>query len=174
MFDFPERHADEIVLDVIRKHPIVYTKIIFMFVLFILLPPFGFLFGLFFYYPFLEHPLFTLSCSLLACIYLLYGLLFICIRWINEEFDLFILTNHRLVDITQESFLKRTITTTPLEQIQDATSVVNGLIRTLLNYGDLVVKTAAGNASNFYIDAIPDPATHARQILNAAEKIQSK
>jgi len=45
-----------------------------------------------------------------ALLFILYSLAIFLIAWLNEEFDLFILTNQRLIDITQVSFLKRTAT----------------------------------------------------------------
>jgi len=173
MLNFPGKRPNEVVLTVIRKHSIVYARIVAVFLLTVLLPLLGFLFGWFAYYPLAEHYTLGIGVGLFSCAYFLYGLLFTCIAWLNEEFDLFIVTNQRLIDVTQVSFLQRTVTTTPLEQIQDTTSDVKGMIRTLLNYGDLVVQTAAGNASDFHIDRVPDPAIYARKILNWAHEKQN-
>lgn len=173
MFDFPGIRKDENVLTVIRKHPIVYTKIIAVFILTALLPLYIFLFAWFSYYPFSENHTSGIVVGLFACTCILYGLLFTSIAWLNEEFDLFIITNQRLIDITQVSFLQRTVTTTPLEQIQDATSDVKGILKTMLNYGDLTVQTAAGDASDFHIEHVHDPTLLARKILNWAHEKQS-
>ena len=108
--------------------------------------------------------------GIFASLYFLYTLLLACIKWINEEFDVFIITTDRLVDVTQISFLRRSVTTTPLEQIQDTTGHVHGFLPTILHYGDLKVQTAAGDASDFFIDRIPDPEGAARKILDWAQK----
>jgi len=93
---------------------------------------------------------------------------------LNDQFDLFILTDHRLIDVTQVSLLKRTVATTPLNQIQDTTSDIQGVLGTILNYGTVDVQTAAGLASSFTIDNIPDPPLVARSILNQAEVRKEK
>jgi hypothetical protein len=173
MINFPGKRSDEEVLLVVRKHIIVYTRILVVFLVTVLLPLIGFLLGWFSFYPFYENHTSGVIVGLFSCVYLLYGLLFTCIAWLNEEFDLFIITNQRLIDITQISFLKRTVTTTPLEQIQDTTSNVDGILATMLNYGDLVIQTAAGDASDFQIDHVSHPAFVARKILNWAHDKQN-
>lgn len=173
MFDFPGIRKDENVLTVIRKHPIVYTKIIAVFILTVLLPLSIFLFVWFSYYPFSENHTSGIVIGLFACTYLLYGLLFTSIAWLNEEFDLFVITNQRLIDIVQVSFLERRVATTPLEQIQDATINVKGILKTILNYGDLTIQTASGDASEFYIDHVHNPTLIARKILDWSHERQS-
>ena len=111
--------------------------------------------------------------GIVAGVLLLYGLLFTCIRWIDEEFDVFIVTTDRLIDVTQVTFLRRSVTATPLEQIQDTTGSVSGFLPTILHYGDLVVQTAAGNASDFSIDRIADPEGVSRKILDWAHRKRS-
>ena len=168
MFKFPGQRPNEKVLMVIRKHAIVYIRIILALILTVIMPLVIFLMIWFHYYPAEANSEFTRIVGVFSCIYLLYGLLLACIAWINEAFDLFILTDERLIDITQISFFRRDVASTPLKQIQDTTSHVDGFLPTVLNYGNIDVQTAAGNASDFNIDRVPDPAALARAILNYA------
>ncbi|MBU0577470.1 hypothetical protein KJ742_03390 [Patescibacteria group bacterium] len=168
MFKFPGQRPNEKVLIIIRKHAIVYVRIIIAFVVTVAAPLIIFLAAWFSYYPFAEYRNLDIGIGLFSCIYLLFGLLLTCIAWINEQFDLFVLTNERLIDITQVTFLKRTVSSTPLNQIQDTTSDITGVLPTLLNYGNIEVQTAAGDASKFEIDRVPDPGYVAREILNRA------
>jgi len=174
MFTFPGQRPDEKILMVIRKHVIVYIRIIAAFLLTVVTPLLIFLSIWFSYYPFTANKNLGIAIGLFACIYILFGLLLACIAWINEQFDLFILTNERLIDITQVTILKRTVSSTPLKHIQDATSDVSGIFQTILNYGNLEVQTAAGSASVFQIDRIPDPAFVARAILNHVREIRGE
>ena len=167
---FPGQRPNEIIITTIRKHDIVYIKIILVFLAISILP-----LAIFFplwlsSYPTGEYLKLDIALGLMGCAYLLFSMLITCIAWLNEEFDLFIITNERLIDITQVNFFKRTVASTPLEQIQDTTSNVDGMFATLLDYGDLEVQTAAGDASDFFIDQIPNPALYARQILNWAHE----
>jgi len=174
MFTFPGQRPNEKILMVIRKHVIVYIRIIMAFLLTVIAPLLIFLSIWFKYYPFYVNPNLGVTIGLVACMYILFGLLFACIAWINEQFDLFILTNERLIDMTQVTLLKRTVASTPLRRIQDATSDISGVLPTILNYGNLEIQTAAGEASLFEIDRVPDPAFLARTILNYARESREK
>ena len=170
MFKFPGQRQGEKILMVIRKHPIVYIRIIMAFVITAFMPLAIFLIVWFSYYPISEHPKTSAIIGLFSCSFVLIGLAITLVAWLNEEFDLFILTNERLIDISQISFLKRTVASTPLKRIQDTTSNIDGVLPTLLNYGSIDVQTASGDASKFEIDRIPDPAFIARKILNYARE----
>jgi hypothetical protein len=174
MLNFPGQREGEKVEKVIRKHPIVYMRIIFMFIAVVILP-----LALLYsfradYYPPSEYPDLNIFVTVFALLYFLYGFLLLCIAWIDEAFDLFILTNERLMDFTQISLLKSTVSSTPLEHIQDTTSIISGMIPTLLNYGDVEVQTAAAQSSTFHLDKTPDPSMVARIILNSAKETRSR
>lgn len=173
MFKFPGQRPNEKVLMIIRKHIIVYIRILIAFVITVIAPLAIFLSIWLHYYPYSQNQDLNIIIGLFACNYVLFGLLLTCIAWINEEFDLFILTNERLIDITQVTFLERSVATTPLNQIQDTTSDISGIFPTILNYGNVEVQTAAGNASKFEIDRVPDPGVIAREILNHAHLSRS-
>lgn len=166
MFHFPGQREGEKVLMVVHKHPIVYVKLMVAFAVVVVLPII--LFSLFFFsaYPATEYYDASLIVGISISLYFLYGLLLACIKWIDEEFDVFIITSDRLIDVTQLSFLRRTVTSTPLEQIQDTTGEIHGFLPTILQYGNITVQTAAGDASNINIDRISDPEGVARKILD--------
>ena len=168
--DFPGKQANEKILLVIRKHIIVYIRIVLIFFVTSVIPITIFISIWANSFPLSSGGTTSVIGYLGATIYLLFSLALVLIAWLNEEFDLFILTDHRLIDITQVSFLKRTVATTPLKQIQDTTSDINGILGTILNFGTIDVQTAAGDASNFTIDHVPDPAMVARRILNHVER----
>ena len=174
MLTFPGQRPDEKILMVIRKHVIVYVRIIAAFLLTVVAPLLIFLKIWFKYYPFETNTNLGIAVGLFACIYILFGLLLACIAWINEQFDLFIITNQRLIDITQVTLLKRTVASTPLKHIQDATSDISGIFPTVFNYGNLEIQTAAGSASVFQIDRISDPGFVARAILNHVRELRGE
>jgi hypothetical protein len=174
MFTFPGQRPTEKIFMVIRKHVIVYVRILAAFLITVVAPLVIFLTIWFKYYPYSQNPNLGVSIGLFACIYILFGMLLACIAWINEQFDLFIITNERLIDITQVSILRRTVSSTPLKHIQDATSDVSGVFPTILNYGNIEIQTAAGDASVFYMDRIPDPAFVARAILNHVREMRGE
>jgi len=169
---FPDQRHNEEILLVIRKHPIVYARLIFIYTVMLVLPVVLFLWGLFTVYNLSES---TKSIILIfASEYFLFVLAFTLITWLNEEFDMFIITNERLIDITQISFLQRTVASTPLVHIQDATSDVNGFIATLLNYGTVRVETAGASEYTFSMEKAPNPSAIARKILDIVRNIHPK
>jgi hypothetical protein len=173
MFTFPGQREGEKIIMVIRKHPIVYIRITSVFIICVLMPILIFYalapgYGLYGNYSNIN-----IVINLFVCAYLLYGMLLIVIAWMNEQFDLFILTDQRLIDYTQVSFLKKTVSSTPLQHIQDTTSSITGFFQTLLNYGTVDVQTAAGSASTFNIDRVPDPNNVAKVILNSVRLVRS-
>ncbi len=167
--NFPGKQSNENVLMVIRKHVIVYLRLVLFFFLITIFPLIAFVYFWSNIFPSVSSDITTLA-YLGASIYFLYSLIFLIIFWIDEAFDLFILTDQRLIDITQVSFFKRKIATTPLAQIQDTTSDVYGVFGTILNYGDINIKTAAGDASDFSMEHVSDPAMVSRKILEASQR----
>jgi hypothetical protein len=167
MLTFPGQREGEKIIMVIRKHPIVYMRIMAVFIICVLMPIVIFYavapgYGLFGNYSNIN-----ITINLFICAYLLYGMLLTVIALMNEQFDLFILTDQRLIDYTQVSFLEKTVSSTPLQHIQDTTSSITGFLQTLFNYGAVDVQTAAGSASTFNIDRVPDPNNIAKIILNS-------
>jgi len=162
---FPEQQPDENIISVIRKHYIVFVRIIFVALCVVVFPIILLSILFYSYYSFTENPFWGSIFGLVMCFYALFGFLFTTVNWLDEEFDIFILTDQRLVDITQISFFKRTVAHTPLIQIQDATSSVSGFFPTLLNYGTIDVRTAAGRASNFSIERVANPSGVAKEIM---------
>ncbi|MBN2096232.1 hypothetical protein JW752_02415 [Candidatus Peregrinibacteria bacterium] len=174
IFTFPGQREGEDVLMIIHKHPIVYAKIVIAFIIIVVLPV---IFFLYFWLATHTSPEFhqaNLIAGIFTVIYFLYGLVFTCIRWIDEEFDVFIITTDRLIDVTQVTFFKRSVASTPLEQIQDTTGEIHGFFPTIFHYGNLTVQTAAGQASDFFIDRIPDPEGVARKLLDWTREKREK
>lgn len=63
-------------------------------------------------------------------------------KWWN---GMYILTSERIIDVDQRNLFHRVVGELPIENIQDATYEVKGLLATFLNYGDVVVQTVGGN-----------------------------
>lgn len=168
--NFPGKQPNEIVMMVVHKHVIVHIRVILIFIVSSIIPIAIFISFWSRHFPLNSGGTASIVGYLGAGLYFLYSLAILLIAWLNEEFDIFIITNHRLIDITQVSFLKRTVAITPLTQIQDVTSSVQGVLGTILNYGRVNIETASGNANAFNMDHVPDPALVARKILSLTEK----
>jgi hypothetical protein len=172
MLIFPGKRENEDVLTLISKHPVVYVKIVISFLIVIVLPIVIFLAIWLNAFPLDQYYARGLIVGIFASLVFLFGLLFTCLRWIDEEFDVFILTTDRLIDVTQISFFQRTVTSTPLEQIQDTTGIINGFFPSMFHYGNLLVQTAGSKDkdTNIFIDYISNPEAVARMILDASNQ----
>jgi hypothetical protein len=61
-------------------------------------------------------------------------LIFIYITWTNNELDLIIITNKRVIGIDQISFLLRDFSECPLDRVQEINARTKGLLSSLFNF----------------------------------------
>jgi hypothetical protein len=78
-------------------------------------------------------------------------------------FNVYILTNKRLVDIDFQQLLYRKISSTELSNVEDITYTKGGIAQSMLNYGDLHIQTA-GTLPQFEFIHIPDPGSVQKKI----------
>ncbi len=76
--------------------------------------------------------------------------------WIDYYFDVWIVTNERIVNIEQKGLFNRRISELRFSRVQDVTASVDGLIPTILNFGDVYVQTAA-EEERFIFRQVGDP-----------------
>ncbi len=76
--------------------------------------------------------------------------------WIDYWLDVWIVTDQRVVNIEQKGLFSRHVSELHFNTVQDVTSKVQGIIPTLLNYGDVEVQTAA-EKSRFLFRRVPEP-----------------
>lgn len=70
--------------------------------------------------------------------------------------DTWIITNERIVGITQHGFFRRHINNFRIERIQDVKTEVNGIFSTLLDIGDVHIETA-GHSHDLVMKTIGSP-----------------
>lgn len=148
---FADQFDDEEVLFVFRKHPIVMRRGLIIGLLCVLAGS----------VPSLFDPKY--SVYLLG---LLGGLVvggFICLpSWISYHFSVFIVTNQRLIQITQKGLFHRSVVDMGLNQIQLVNYEVAGLQETLLGFGTIMMQTFVGD---LIIHEIPHPAKIQKRLL---------
>jgi uncharacterized membrane protein YdbT with pleckstrin-like domain len=89
--------------------------------------------------------------------------------WIDYYFDVWIITNLRIVNIEQNGLFNRTVSEMDFARIQDVTTEVAGIIPTFLNYGDVLVQTAA-ETERFLFRQVPNPYEIKDQIMQLQKK----
>ncbi len=83
--------------------------------------------------------------------------------------DVWIVTNKRIISSTQCGFFNRTVSELHLERIQDISVETNGLIETVLKFGDLQIQTAAAE-ERFRFHQIPNPIFVKDEVMRLASR----
>ena len=156
-YHFQGQRENEDVLRIIHRHwfniILQYIGIgcatIFLVVIFSILPKAA---------PITTDALPPLLLLFLLNTFLLFIWLYVFLIWVDYYFDVWISTNERIVNIEQKGLFNREVSELQFSRIQDVTSVVDGFIPTILNFGDVYVQTAA-EEERFVFRQIPDPYT---------------
>lgn len=82
---------------------------------------------------------------------------FILVEFTLWYFNILLVTNIRVVDVDIDGILYKNIAQTKLDLIQDVSYTQTGAIRSIFNYGDVLVQTA-GALPNFEFFRAPEPA----------------
>lgn len=147
---------EEVVMTV-RRHWIIYIFLTLHFLLAIILTLIIFiLFGA------------NLWTYMWLIIFWLFISLFLYIKWLDHELDLFVITNNRIIWVDQQWFLNRSLWECNLWQVQDMKSQTRWLLSNIFDYGTLTIQTA-WNASNFQMDYAPKVIQTARKALNIVD-----
>ena len=87
-------------------------------------------------------------------------------------FNIFIVTNERIVDIDFVNLLHKNISETQLERVQDISYKTSGILATMFNFGDVTIQTA-GEMPNFIFERVPKP-SEVVDIISDYAKIKNK
>lgn len=151
---FETQEAEESVVLFLRQHVIVNVPWIFITVLLLIAPTLIF--------PKLFEVL-SLNLSLPSG-YFLIGTMFWYLAtfgfalssFIGWYFNIYIVTNERIVDIDFYYLLYKNFAEAELTKIQDISYTSGGILAAIFNYGNVTVETA-GEAPNLTFDAVPFP-----------------
>lgn len=146
---FNEQDSDEQIFLAVRSHWI--TNLSWMLISFIML----FIPLLFNYFSFLH---FLPAKYQFATTLFWYLITFIYAfeKFLDWYFDLFLITNTRIVDIDFNNLLNKHFAEANISMIQDISSSVRGIFGTFFNYGNVLIQTAAEtNQINF--TNVPNP-----------------
>jgi len=81
---------------------------------------------------------------------------FIFIVFLDYYLDVWIITNSRIINIEQKGLFRREISELRIENMQDVTTEIGGIIPTFFDYGDLYIQTA-GKRERFLFKSIAHP-----------------
>lgn len=94
---------------------------------------------------------------------------FIFVNFLNWYFNVYIVTDKRIVDVDFYNIVYKHISHATLDRVQDMTIKAGGVIRTLFDFGDVFIQTA-GTEPNFEFEAVPKPDLVVRKINELISK----
>jgi hypothetical protein len=150
---FAEQHENETILLLLRRHFVTNLPWIAVSLILAVIPAI---------FPLIENlfpfPLPSVSTLVLLLVFyylVLFG--FILLNFTLWYFQAGLITNLRCLDVDLSGILYRQISDAKNENIEDVTYTQVGFIRSLFNYGNVLVQTA-GAEENIEYDRIPKPA----------------
>lgn len=166
-----KRIGDEQIIYFLRRHWFVlFTKYLFL-SLFGLIP-------VFFYFFFgSSFPTLYESSSTRAILLLVTSLYYLFLwvvafnLFIDYYLDLWIVTSHRIVDREQKGLFNIRVSEQNLSQVQDVSASVKGILPTVIDYGNVLVQSAAAK-NLFQFQQIPQPELISREINRIAQEYQ--
>jgi len=106
----------------------------------------------------------------LTSVWLLFVWIIFFVIWTDYYLDILIVTSKKVIDIEQKGLFHREVSTFHLNRIQDITIEINGIIATLLDFGNLHIQTA-GEKREFIAKSIPCPSKVKKQIWDAHDAV---
>ncbi|MCX6766604.1 MAG: PH domain-containing protein [Candidatus Moranbacteria bacterium] len=166
--NFPGQHDDEQVILFLRRHWFIFLRRLIFVILSIIVLALVYVFFNFLGSGFAQTDYYNLLlfAESLGTLFI-WNLFFIL--WIDFYLDAWIVTNERIINISQKGFFNRDISELRLTKIQDVTSEIVGFVPTILGYGNIYVQTAA-ETERFTFHQIPDP----NEVKNIIVQLQEK
>jgi len=131
---------------IVRKYPFVFLGHILFSSLFIIAP-------FFFLFPLVRWGGWGV---LIFFVSLLIGIGIAVRVFVEYSFNVFLITDARIIDIDQKGFFDRTVSETTYDKIQDVSFRSHGVTQTLLRYGSVIIQTA-GQQANIELHGVKNP-----------------
>jgi hypothetical protein len=171
-YRFPGQAEGEHIKVLVRKHWVIAVKIgILFFVLAVVPVLVALALAIFIWDKTFDQ--ISLFVMLGFWCYMLVILAFLFMAWINEELDVVIITNERVVSHDQIDVFHRQVSETSIAQVQDVIGTEEGVWGNLFHYGTLKIQTAAKDIM-FTIKHVGKPYEAARKILNIRDQYLDK
>lgn len=154
-FHFAGQKDNEEIILIVRRHWFdIFAQLFLVFFMAIILVA-GHVFVPLLFPFFLASPMSDVFLFLESLFAMMIWIVFFLI-WVDYYFDVWFITDRRVVDVSQKGLFNRHVSELEHENIQDVTTEVVGVIPTFLNYGDVFVQTAA-EKGRFVFRKVPNP-----------------
>lgn len=149
VFDFEERDSQEKIILVARPHWLTNFSWILTSIFLFIAP------SLLKFVPLIEGiPTKFQIVGILA--WYLVSFAFAFEKFLSWYFDVYIITDERVIDISFNNLLDKKFSEAKISMIQDVTSRVIGVIPTMFNYGTVFIQTAA-EVSEIHFENVANP-----------------
>lgn len=101
--------------------------------------------------------------SALIILGLTYYFHYFFIRFFNYYLQIIIVTNFRVIHLDQTLYFHRNRDSIDLPEIQDIVILQNGIIKTLFNYGEIIITLSSAHSSKTLV-CVPNPEYYFRKI----------
>jgi len=149
IFSFDSRHDEEEILLVLRRHWFTNLSWVILTIIMLLVPIFLKNVPLLDFFPQNYHFVFVAFWYLIT-----FAIAFE--KFISWYFNVFILTEERVIDIDFDNLLYKNITEAKIGMIQDVTITQGGVSQTLFNYGSVYIQTAS-EVPQIEVLKVPNP-----------------
>ncbi len=161
-FQFDVQHSEEKILLVMRQHFITNTGWIVLCVFLFLLPSLFPIFTLLNFLPGSFLLIIQFTWYFLVAGYTLE-------RFIIWYYNVYIITNERLIDVDFYSLLFKRVSEAKLERVEDITSASGGVVQSFFDFGDVIVQTAA-EVPEIEFEKVPHPDLVTKLVSELTEK----
>lgn len=90
-------------------------------------------------------------------------------RFINWYFNVYIVTDRRIIDIDFRPLFYKNISEATYDNVEDTSFSMNNIFQTIFNYGNVFIQTAAEKTQFEFID-VPNPAIVQDKVSDLAAK----
>lgn len=163
---FENQEEDEKIVLLVRRDLVTNIPWVLATLILIFIPPLLSLLSNFFA-PFIQISLKTQLVVILFYYLAVFG--FILVEFTIWYFNVGLVTNKRIIDVDLSGILYKHVSETRLNLIEDVSYSQVGSIRSIFNYGDVLMQTA-GTLANFEFDRAPEPARIVRIIADMIGK----
>ncbi len=139
----------EQILLILRQHPVTQIKYLLVVIFMIFLPLLFSSANIFDFLPARYQFAAGLGWYLLT-----FGL--VVETFLNWFYHVYIITDERIIDVDFLSMIYKDISTTKIDKIEDITSVNTGFLASLVDYGTVIIQTAA-TKQELQFESVPHP-----------------
>lgn len=165
---FETQSSDERIVLLLRKHFITNLWWIILGLILLLVP-----IAIMYTSLFLQiNAVINLPIRLQAVVVLIWYLVtfaFVFEQFLVWYFNVYIVTNRRVVDVDLFGLLYKQIAEASIDRVQDVTHRMGGIWQVMFNYGDVIIQTA-GAEEFFEFEAVPQPQHVQQAILEQTRK----